>query len=165
MHRFADLCRERGVGLGIVLVPDAAVPLGDDYPYRFMHDQTLRFANHGLTAPEIAETLALPPEFLAHGHTRGYYGDLVHNTKAVYQRYLSWYDGNPARLHTHPPVEAKTEIRLITPRFYGQSTDGRSFMITARSAIRHSGTACPGLTSTSGGATTVSCRATTRSRT
>jgi alkyl sulfatase BDS1-like metallo-beta-lactamase superfamily hydrolase len=74
--------------------------------YRFMHDQALRFANHGLTAPEIAETLALPPEFLAHGHTRGYYGDLVHNAKAVYQRYLSWYDGNPARLHAHPPVEA-----------------------------------------------------------
>ncbi len=74
--------------------------------YRFMHDQTLRFANHGLTAPEIAETLALPPEFLAHGHTRGYYGDLVHNAKAVYQRYLSWYDGNPARLHALPPVEA-----------------------------------------------------------
>ena len=74
--------------------------------YRFMHDQVLRFANHGLTAPEIAETLALPPEFLAHGHTRGYYGDLVHNAKAVYQRYLSWYDGNPARLHSHPPVEA-----------------------------------------------------------
>jgi alkyl sulfatase BDS1-like metallo-beta-lactamase superfamily hydrolase len=74
--------------------------------YRFMHDQTLRYANHGLTAPEIAETLALPPELLAHGHTRGYYGDLVHNAKAVYQRYLSWYDGNPARLHAHPPVEA-----------------------------------------------------------
>lgn len=37
---------------------------------------------------------------------------------------------------THPPAEAKTEIRLITPRFYGQSTDGRSFMITARSAVR-----------------------------
>jgi alkyl sulfatase BDS1-like metallo-beta-lactamase superfamily hydrolase len=74
--------------------------------YRWMHDQTLRFANHGLTGPEIAEHLRLPPEFLAEGHTRGYYGDLVHNVKAVYQRYLSWYDGNPARLHAHPPVEA-----------------------------------------------------------
>ena len=74
--------------------------------YRFMHDQSLRYANHGYTPGEIAETLKLPPEFLAHGHTRGYYGDLVHNAKAVYQRYLSWYDGNPARLHTHPPVEA-----------------------------------------------------------
>jgi linear primary-alkylsulfatase len=74
--------------------------------YRYMHDQSLRYANHGLTAGEIAETLALPAEFLAHGHTRAYYGDLVHNAKAVYQRYLSWYDGNPARLHAHPPVEA-----------------------------------------------------------
>jgi linear primary-alkylsulfatase len=74
--------------------------------YRFMHDQSLRYANHGYTAAEIAETLTLPPEFLAHGHTRGYYGDLVHNAKAVYQRYLSWYDGNPARLHALPPVDA-----------------------------------------------------------
>ena len=40
--------------------------------------------------------LSLPEEFLANDHTRGYYGDLVHNAKAVYQRYLSWYDGNPA---------------------------------------------------------------------
>lgn len=74
--------------------------------YRWMHDQTLRWANHGYTPNEIADTLELPPEFQAHGHTRGYYGTLVHNCKAVYQRYLSWYDGNPARLNTHTPVEA-----------------------------------------------------------
>jgi alkyl sulfatase BDS1-like metallo-beta-lactamase superfamily hydrolase len=74
--------------------------------YRWMHDQTLRWANHGMTAPEIAEHLELPQEFLADGSTRGYYGDLVHNAKAVYQRYLSWYDGNPARLQSHPPTEA-----------------------------------------------------------
>jgi alkyl sulfatase BDS1-like metallo-beta-lactamase superfamily hydrolase len=74
--------------------------------YRWMHDQTLRMANQGWTAPEIANRLELPEEFLADGSTRGYYGDLVHNSKAVYQRYLSWYDGNPARLNTHPPVEA-----------------------------------------------------------
>lgn len=74
--------------------------------YRWIHDQTLRFANHGMTALEIAEHLELPEEFLAEGHTRGYYGDLVHNAKAVYQRYLSWYDGNPAHLHLHEPVEA-----------------------------------------------------------
>lgn len=74
--------------------------------YRWMHDQTLRLANLGWTAPEIADQLRLPPEFLADASTRGYYGDLVHNAKAVYQRYLSWYDGNPAHLNTHPPVEA-----------------------------------------------------------
>jgi alkyl sulfatase BDS1-like metallo-beta-lactamase superfamily hydrolase len=74
--------------------------------YRWMHDQTLRFANHGMTQLEIAEHVQLPEEFLAQGHTRGFYGDLVHNVKAVYQRYLSWYDGNPSHLHPHPPTEA-----------------------------------------------------------
>ena len=72
--------------------------------YKWMHDQTMRHANLGFTPLEIAETLELPEEFLAHEHTRGFYGDLVHNAKAVYQRYLSWYDGNPANLHKLPPV-------------------------------------------------------------
>ncbi len=74
--------------------------------YRWLHDQTMRLANKGFTPKEIAEELTLPPEFLAHGHTRGYYGSLVHNVKAVYQRYLSWYDANPAHLHPHQPTEA-----------------------------------------------------------
>ncbi|MDE0759288.1 MAG: MBL fold metallo-hydrolase [Pseudomonadales bacterium] len=74
--------------------------------YKWMHDQSMRLANHGFVATEIAETLELPEEFLANDHTRGYYGNLVHNSKAVYQRYLSWYDGNPSNLHRHPPVEA-----------------------------------------------------------
>lgn len=74
--------------------------------YRWMHDQTLRMANHGHTPLEIANELVLPDEFKAEGHTRGYYGDLVHNAKAVYQRYLSWYDGNPSRLNPYAPSEA-----------------------------------------------------------
>jgi alkyl sulfatase BDS1-like metallo-beta-lactamase superfamily hydrolase len=49
--------------------------------------------------------LELPEEFQAHEHTRGFYGDLVHNVKAVYQRYLSWYDGNPANLNKLPPTQ------------------------------------------------------------
>ncbi len=71
--------------------------------YRWIHDQTMRLANHGFTPLEIAEQLQLPPEFQTEAHTRGYYGSLVHNVKAVYQRYLSWYDGNPAHLWPHPP--------------------------------------------------------------
>ena len=74
--------------------------------YRWMHDQTLRLANGGATPTEIAAALELPPEFLSQGHTRGYYGSLVHNVKAVYQRYLSWYDANPSHLHPHEPTEA-----------------------------------------------------------
>ena len=74
--------------------------------YKYIHDQTLRMANHGLTPSEIAEALALPPSLAAEWHTRGYYGTLNHNAKAVYQRYLGWFDGNPANLHKLPPVEA-----------------------------------------------------------
>ena len=71
--------------------------------YRWLHDQTMRRANHGMTPREIAEDLVLPACFAAQGHTRGYYGTVSHNSKAVYQRYLGWYDGNPANLHPHTP--------------------------------------------------------------
>jgi alkyl sulfatase BDS1-like metallo-beta-lactamase superfamily hydrolase len=74
--------------------------------YKFIHDQTLRMANHGLTPLEIAEVLRLPPSLEAEWHTRSYYGTLSHNAKAVYQRYLGWFDGNPANLHRLPPEEA-----------------------------------------------------------
>jgi len=65
----------------------------------------LRLANHGLGPVEIAEQLKLPPTLAAEWTTRGYYGTLNHNAKAVYQRYLGWFDGNPANLHKHPPTE------------------------------------------------------------
>ena len=74
--------------------------------YRWIHDQTLRLANHGHVATEIAELLRPATEHYEESHTIGYYGSLIHNVKAVYQRYLSWYDGNPCHLHPHPPVEA-----------------------------------------------------------
>jgi alkyl sulfatase BDS1-like metallo-beta-lactamase superfamily hydrolase len=74
--------------------------------YRYIHDQTMRHANHGLTPVEIGELIELPDEYRSESHTTGYYGHLAHNVKAVYQRYLSWYDGNPANLWKLPPAEA-----------------------------------------------------------
>lgn len=74
--------------------------------YKYIHDQTLRMANHGQTPLEIAENFKLPPSLEREWYTRGYYGTLSHNTKAIYQRYLGWFDGNPANLHKWPPVEA-----------------------------------------------------------
>jgi alkyl sulfatase BDS1-like metallo-beta-lactamase superfamily hydrolase len=74
--------------------------------YAYLHDQTLRMLNQGLTGPEIAERMELPPALERAWHTHGYYGSVSHNTKAVYQRYLGWFDGNPAHLWQHPPVEA-----------------------------------------------------------
>ncbi|WP_460108464.1 alkyl/aryl-sulfatase [Streptomyces sp. YKOK-J1] len=74
--------------------------------YAYLHDQTLRLLNQGLTGPEIAERMELPPALERAWHTHGYYGSVSHNTKAIYQRYLGWFDGNPAHLWEHPPVEA-----------------------------------------------------------
>ena len=78
--------------------------------YRWLHDQTMRRANHGMTMREIAEDLQQPECFATQSHTRGYYGTVSHNAKAVYQRYIGWYDGNPANLNPLPPVQnaAKT---------------------------------------------------------
>ncbi len=70
-----------------------------------MHDQTLRLLNAGLTGPEIAEEIQLPPALENSWHVRGYYGSLSHNVKAIYQRYMGWFDGNPAHLWAQPPVE------------------------------------------------------------
>jgi alkyl sulfatase BDS1-like metallo-beta-lactamase superfamily hydrolase len=74
--------------------------------YGYLHDQTLRLLNRGLTGIEIAEVIELPPALERAWHARGYYGSVSHNVKAIYQRYLGWYDGNPAHLWQHAPVEA-----------------------------------------------------------
>lgn len=74
--------------------------------YKFMHDQSVRMMNQGYTPAEIAEALTLPPTLTNVWSTRGYYGTLSHNAKAVYQRYIGWYDGNPADLNPLPPTEA-----------------------------------------------------------
>lgn len=74
--------------------------------YKFAHDQTLRLMNHGFTAAEIAETIRIPASLNGAWHARGYYGDIRHNVKAIYQKYLGWYDANPANLNPLPPVEA-----------------------------------------------------------
>jgi alkyl sulfatase BDS1-like metallo-beta-lactamase superfamily hydrolase len=74
--------------------------------YAYQHDQTVRLLNRGHTGAEIAETFELPPALQNAWHTHGYYGSISHNVKAVYQRYMGWFDGNPARLWQHPPREA-----------------------------------------------------------
>ncbi len=73
--------------------------------YRYLHDQTLRMANQGLTPNEIAEQLVLPVGLDSLFACRGYYGSLSHNVKSQYQMYFGWFDGNPANLNPLPPVE------------------------------------------------------------
>jgi alkyl sulfatase BDS1-like metallo-beta-lactamase superfamily hydrolase len=73
--------------------------------YKYVHDQTLRLINHGHTPNEIAELLVLPDSLAHEWYARGYYGTVRHNAKAIYQKYLGWYDGNPAHLDPLPPAE------------------------------------------------------------
>ncbi len=76
--------------------------------YAYLHDQTLRLINQGYVASEIGELIEMPPELEKAWHTHGYYGSVNHNVKAIYQRYLGWYDANPAHLWQHPPQAAGT---------------------------------------------------------
>jgi alkyl sulfatase BDS1-like metallo-beta-lactamase superfamily hydrolase len=78
--------------------------------YAYLHDQTLRQLNQGYTGIEIAEYFQMPPALEKAWHAHGYYGSVSHNVKAVYQRYMGWFDGNPARLWQHPP-------EVIAPRY------------------------------------------------
>lgn len=78
--------------------------------YKYLHDQTIRLANSGATPKEIAEQIELPPALASYFGTRGYYGDLRHNVKAIYQMYLGAYDGNPANLNPLPPAK-------VAPRY------------------------------------------------
>ncbi|MGB5104024.1 MAG: alkyl sulfatase dimerization domain-containing protein [Steroidobacteraceae bacterium] len=74
--------------------------------YAYIHDQTLRLANQGYTSREIAEQLELPSTLRTRFANRGYYGTVRHDSKAVYQAYFGWYDGNPANLDPLPPADA-----------------------------------------------------------
>lgn len=73
--------------------------------YKYLHDQTVRLMNAGHTGTEIQDLVQLPPVLARRWFNRGYYGTMMHNSRAVYQRYMGWYDGNPANLHVLPPAE------------------------------------------------------------
>ena len=72
--------------------------------YRHLHDQTVRLMNRGETMHEIAEAVTPPAALADQWSNRGYYGTYRHNTKAIYQFYLGWYDAVPAHLDQLPPT-------------------------------------------------------------
>jgi alkyl sulfatase BDS1-like metallo-beta-lactamase superfamily hydrolase len=78
--------------------------------YKYLHDQTVRLMNAGYTDREIAEQVRLPEALSARWFNHGYYGTMMHNSRAVYQRYMGWYDANPANLNPLPPAEEATRF-------------------------------------------------------
>ncbi len=82
--------------------------------YAYLHDQTVRRMNQGEIGSEIAENFPLAPELATQWNNRGYYGSISHDVKAVYQRYLGWYDANPSHLWQHPPqAQATRYVELL----------------------------------------------------
>ena len=74
--------------------------------YRWLHDQSMRLINLGHSPNEISAQIDLPPGLWADYHCHGYYGTVSHNVRAVYQRYLGFYDGHPSSLDPYEPIEA-----------------------------------------------------------
>ncbi|WMN90102.1 MBL fold metallo-hydrolase [Vibrio parahaemolyticus] len=74
--------------------------------YKYTHDQTVRLMNQGYIGSEISEMIEFPDEIGKSWSSRGYYGTLRHNSRAVYQRYMGWYNGNPSDLNNLPPADA-----------------------------------------------------------
>ncbi|WP_197520503.1 alkyl/aryl-sulfatase [Mycobacterium sp. E2479] len=99
--------------------------------YAYLHDQTLRLLNQGHTGVEIAEMFQMPPALEQAWHTHGYYGSVSHNVKAIYQRYMGWFDGNPGRLWPHPP-------EALAPR-YVEAMGGISRVVDLARAAFDSG--------------------------
>ncbi len=78
--------------------------------YKFIHDQTLHYMNQGYASNEIAAMISLPDALEKVWYTRQYYGTLPHNAKAIYQKYLGWYDANPVNLDPLPPSDAAKKL-------------------------------------------------------
>lgn len=74
--------------------------------YKFINDQTLTYINQGYTSDEISNMIELPEELAKNWYTRQYYGTVAHNSKAVYQKYMGWYDANPVNLNPLEPTES-----------------------------------------------------------
>ncbi len=97
--------------------------------YKYLHDQTVRLMNKGLTGEEIADEIALPKPLGDRWFNRGYYGTMRHNSRAVYQRYMGWYDGNPAHLNEQPH-------EISAPRYVEAMGGAKKVKKAARRAIQ-----------------------------
>lgn len=73
--------------------------------YKYLHDQTVRLMNEGLQPTEIANRIKLPASLDNEWYNRGYYGTMSFNSRAVYQRYMGWYDANPVHLAPLEPAD------------------------------------------------------------
>ncbi len=93
---------------------------------QFIHDQTIRCINKGLTPDELANTVKFPPHLANFKpYLREYYGTVKHAVRQIYQGYLGWFEGDPMALDPIPKVEsARRHVELM---------GGRDKVVTAAS--------------------------------
>ena len=91
--------------------------------YKFMHDQTLHYANMGYTMKELPDLVALPQSLANQWPSQGYYGSQSHNVRAVYNYYLGYFDGNPARIRGQLGIDSPAI--QVSRQLHGQSGLGR----------------------------------------
>ncbi|HFL4272687.1 TPA: alkyl/aryl-sulfatase [Escherichia coli] len=102
---------------------------------KYIHDQTLHLANQGYTMNEIGDMIKLPPALANNWASRGYYGSVSHNARAVYNFYLGYYDGNPANLHPYGQVEmGKRYVQALG--YQAESATWRGFYLTGAKELR-----------------------------
>ena len=97
--------------------------------YRYVHDRTLFLANRGATLHELADQTAEAPVQGRDFSTRGYYGTLNHDMKAVYQRYFGWWDGNPANFNPLPPEQS-------APKYVALAGGADKLLAAGRAALK-----------------------------
>ncbi len=74
--------------------------------YQYINDQTLRLINKGYTLEEIGRMIKVPDSLEDEWYNSNFYGTVNHNSKAVYQKYMGWYNSNPVDLNKLFPEES-----------------------------------------------------------
>lgn len=74
--------------------------------YGYLHDKTLNLANKGVTISEIHNELNVPDSLSNEWYNRGYHGSYSHNVRGIINKYLGFYDMNPANLNKLSPAES-----------------------------------------------------------
>jgi alkyl sulfatase BDS1-like metallo-beta-lactamase superfamily hydrolase len=74
--------------------------------YANMNNQVLHYANQGVTINQVHNVYTLPKSLLAQWHCRGYHGSPEHNSRGVIQRFLGFWDCNPATLVPLSPEDS-----------------------------------------------------------
>ena len=86
---------------------------------QYVHDQTLRGINMGLTPDELAAAIELPPHLAKAPYLQPFYGTVAWSVRAMFAGHMGWFDGDAATLN---PLSRPEQARLMA-RLAGGEAD------------------------------------------